>query len=163
MLLAQAGLTDFTVRPALGPEPEAAEGLPPDEAVLAIALAKGREVAATARSGELVLAADTEVYFDGALLGKPWDEADAVRMLSRLSGARHTVYTGVALLLDGKVCTGVEATDVFFRPLTPQEIEAYVKTCVSMDKAGGYGLQGLASVFVRRRGRCVQRDRAAFV
>jgi len=149
-LLEQAGLRDFIVRPALGPEPEAAEGLPPGEAVIAIALAKGREVAATAGPGELVLAADTEVYLDGALLGKPGSDAEAARMLSRLSGVRHTVYTGVALLLDGKVRTGVEATEVFFRPLTSEEIAAYVKTGEPMDKAGAYGLQGLASKFVRR-------------
>jgi len=149
MLLEQAGLTNFTVRPAQGPEPLAAD-LPPDEAVIQIALAKGQEVAATVARGDLVLSADTEVYFDGALLGKPETEADAIAMLSRLSGAKHTVYTGVALFLDGKIHTGVEATDVFFRPLSREEIETYVKTGEPMDKAGAYGLQGLASKFIRR-------------
>jgi len=149
MLLEQAGLSDFIVRPAIGPEPLAAD-LPPGEAVIAIALAKGREVAETALPGELVLAADTEVYFGGALLGKPRDEADAIDMLSRLSGQKHTVYTGVALFLDGKIHTGVEETDVFFRDLSHDEIKAYVATGEPMDKAGAYGLQGLASVFVRR-------------
>ena len=96
------------------------------------------------------MAADTEVYFGGALLGKPKDASDATRMLRDLAGAKHTVYTGVALCLDGKTITGVEATDVFFRPLTEAEIAAYVATGEPMDKAGGYGLQGLASVFVRR-------------
>jgi len=150
MLLEQAGCMDFIVRPAVGPEPEAAEGLPPDEAVQAIALHKCLEVAATAGPGELILAADTEVYFGGALLGKPKDEADAARMLGRLAGAKHTVYTGVALCSDGKTISGVEATDVFFRPLSEEEITAYVATGEPMDKAGGYGLQGLASKFVRR-------------
>jgi len=149
MLLEQMGLSDFIVRPAMGAEPLAVD-LPPGEAVIAIALAKGREVAETAAPGELVLAADTEVYFGGALLGKPRDEADAIDMLRRLSGAKHTVYTGVALFLDGKIHTGVEETDVFFRDLSRDEIEAYVATGEPMDKAGGYGLQGLASVFVRR-------------
>jgi septum formation protein len=150
MLLEQLGLTGFLIRPARGPEPLPAENLSPAEAVRAIALAKGREVAATARPGELVLAADTMVCLDGALLGKPRDEAEAVDMLTQLSGAKHTVYTGVALFLDGKIHTGVEATDVFFRPLSPEEIQAYVATGEPMDKAGSYGLQGLASVFVRR-------------
>jgi len=150
MLLEQMGLTDFIVRPAKGPEPEAAAELSPEEAVIAIALCKGREVAADALPGELVLAADTEVCLDGKLLGKPKDEADAIAMLTRLSGAKHTVYTGVALLLDEKTVTGVEATDVFFRTLSPEEIEAYVATREPMDKAGAYGLQGKASIFVRR-------------
>jgi len=150
MLLEQAGLRDFIIRPALGPEPLPEPDLPPEEAVVAIALAKGREVAAAVLPGELVLAADTSVYLDGAFLNKPEDEAEAAWMLGRLSGVKHTVYTGVALFLDGEVCTGVEATDVFFRPLTPEEIGAYIATGEPMDKAGAYGLQGLASVFVRR-------------
>jgi len=150
MLLEQAGLSGFIVRPAQNPEPLAAAHLPPGEAVTAIALAKCREVAATALSGELVLAADTMVCLGGELLGKPKDEAEAMLTLSRLSGAKHTVYTGVALYLDGETRTGAETTDVFFRPITQEEIAAYVATGEPMDKAGAYGLQGLASVFVRR-------------
>lgn len=149
-LLEQAGLTDFIVRPARGPEPEAETHLPPGEAVTAIALAKCREVAASAEPGELVLAADTMVYLDGVLLGKPKDEAEAIQMLSRLSGTKHTVYTGIALYLNGEIRVGAEATEVFFRSLTQREIAAYVATGEPMDKAGSYGLQGLASAFVRR-------------
>jgi len=149
MLLEQAGCIDFIVRPALGAELRDVD-LPPAEAVVAIARHKGQEVAATAEPGELVLAADTEVYFGGKLLGKPRNEADAVRMLTELAGAKHTVYTGVALFLNGAVVAGVEATDVFFRPLSEKEIKAYVATGEPMDKAGAYGLQGLASKFIRR-------------
>ena len=150
MLLEQMGLSDFLIRPAGGPEPLPMEGLSPAEAVTAIALAKAKEVAATALPGDMILAADTMVCLDGALLGKPRDEAEAAEMLGRLSGEKHTVYTGVALLLDGKTLTGAEETDVFFRPLSEEEIRAYVATGEPMDKAGSYGLQGLASVFVRR-------------
>jgi len=148
MLLEQVGVRDFLVRPA--PREIEAGDLPAGEAVQAIALAKGQAVAETVSPGTLVLAADTEVCLDGELLGKPRDAADAVRMLRRLSGARHTVYTGVALLLDSKVLRGVEATDVYFRTLTDAEIEAYVETGEPMDKAGGYGLQGRAAPFIRR-------------
>jgi len=147
-LLTQMGLSDFVVRPALH-EIEA-DDLPPGEAVQAIALAKGQAVAQMAQAGELVLAADTEVWFEGKLLGKPKDEADAIRMLKGLSGAKHTVYSGVALILDGKALTGVEVTDVYFRELTDAEIEAYVSGGEPMDKAGAYGLQGKAAHFVRR-------------
>jgi len=149
-LLEQAGLANFIVRPAEGPELLADAHLPPGEAVTAIALAKCREVADKAGPDALVLAADTMVYLDGELLGKPKDEEEAVHMLTRLAGAKHTVYTGVALYLNGETRTGVEMTDVFFRPLTQREIRAYVATGESMDKAGSYGMQGLASVFVRR-------------
>ena len=147
-LLEQMGVSDFIIRPA--PGEIAAGDLPPEEAVQAIALAKGQAVAKTACPGDLILAADTEVLFDGALLGKPQDAADAGRMLRQLSGERHRVYTGIALLLDGRVLTGVEATDVYFRNLTDREIADYVDTGEPMDKAGAYGIQGRAAHFVRR-------------
>ena len=146
-LLRQMGV-EFDIRPA-DTEIEA-EGLPPDEAVQAIALAKGQTVAETAAEGELILAADTEVFFGGELLGKPKDKADAVRMLRQLSGQKHRVYTGVALIMDGKVRTGAEATDVYFRALTEDEIVRYAETGEPLDKAGAYGLQGKAAHFVRR-------------
>jgi len=147
-LLEQMGVFDFTVTPA--PYEIEADSLPPAEAVVRIALAKGQAVAETAEPGALVLAADTEVLFDGKLLGKPQDKADAVRMLRQLSGTKHTVYTGVALLQDGKKVTGVEVTDVYFRELTDAEIETYVETGEPLDKAGAYGIQGRAAHFVRR-------------
>jgi len=147
-LLEQLGISDFVVRPA--PAEIEPEGLPPGETVQATALAKGQAVAEMAAPGELVLAADTEVYFEGKLLGKPKDEADAMAMLRRLSGAKHTVYTGIALILDGVVRTDVEVTDVYFRTLTEEEIRAYVATGEPMDKAGAYGIQGRAAHFVRR-------------
>jgi len=147
-LLEQMGLSNFIIRPA--PHEIEADHLPPAEAVQAIALAKGQAVAETAKAGELVLAADTEVWFEGKLLGKPKDQAHAIQMLKGLSGAKHTVYSGVALILDGKAVTGVEATDVYFRDLTDAEIENYVSGGEPMDKAGAYGIQGKAAHFVRR-------------
>ena len=148
-LLEQAGLRDFIVRPAPGEELKPGT-LAPAEAVVAIALSKGRQVAEEAEPGALILAADTMVCLEGELLGKPGDEAEAHAMLRRLSGRRHTVYTGVALILDNREVTGVETTDVYFGDLTDAAIWAYVKTGEPMDKAGAYGLQGRAGVFVRR-------------
>ncbi|MCL2828447.1 MAG: Maf family protein [Oscillospiraceae bacterium] len=148
-LLVQAGLTDFIIRPAPGEEMEAGE-MPPAEAVREIARSKAHQVADTATPGELILAADTMVCLAGALLGKPRNTDEAASMLRRLSGARHTVYTGVAMRLDGAELTATEATDVFFRDLTDREISAYIATGEPMDKAGSYGLQGRAGAFVRR-------------
>ena len=150
MLLEQAGITDFIVRPATVSEPKPAMGLAPAEAVMEIARFKGQAVAQSAEPGQPILAADTMVCLDGELLGKPVDAADAVCMLRRLSGVRHTVYTGVALFLDGKVRVSAEATDVYFRVLTDEEICRYVARGEPMDKAGGYGIQGPGAVFVRR-------------
>ena len=149
MLLEQAGVRDFIVRPAPGEELKAGD-LPPAEAVVEIARSKGRQVADISEPGDFILAADTMVYLEGELLGKPKDEAEAQAMLRRLSDKRHTVYTGVALLFAGREVTGVERTDVYFGPLTDVEIFDYVKTGEPMDKAGAYGLQGRAAVFIRR-------------
>jgi septum formation protein len=71
-------------------------------------------------------------------------------MLSRLSGVRHTVYTGVAAVFGGRELTFAEKTGVFFRPMTEDEIDAYVASGEPMDKAGAYGAQGLGAVFIER-------------
>ena len=83
-------------------------------------------------------------------LGKPADEAEAVQMLTALSGRRHTVYTGVTLLRGDERLTECEATEVWFRELERKEIRAYVKSGEPMDKAGAYAIQGMACSFVER-------------
>ncbi|MGI9322833.1 MAG: Maf family protein, partial [Pseudomonadales bacterium] len=91
----------------------------------------------------LVLAADTVVALDGALLGKPQGRDDYCRMLAALSGKTHEVYTGFALVPAGAATrVGVVATKVTFRRLTNDEIDAYWETGEPQDKAGGYGIQG---------------------
>jgi septum formation protein len=97
-----------------------------------------------------VLGADTLVWLDGEVLGKPADRAEAVSMLRRLSGREHTVYGGICLVLG---CRGyrriaVETTLVRFRRLTENEIHAYVDTGEPMDKAGAYGIQGYGCAMV---------------
>ena len=99
----------------------------------------------------IVLAADTIVVIDGLILGKPVDGADAARMLRLLSGRRHQVLTAVTAARPGRIrLTCVESTDVEFLALNPDEIAWYVATGEPADKAGAYGVQGLASRFVVR-------------
>jgi len=101
-------------------------------------------------SDAVIIAADTVVYLDGKPIEKPSDESDAVDMLQRLSGKRHTVYTGVCVLAGSIRSFGAEATDVYFRELSHEEILRYVKTGEPMDKAGAYGAQGRGALFVER-------------
>jgi|SRR5690606_18342602 len=90
---------------------------------------------------ELVIAADTVVTIDGRILGKPADRADAIDMLSRLSGRKHEVITAVSLLHKGLIHTFHEVTEVYFRALSEQLISYYVDHYQPFDKAGAYGIQ----------------------
>ena len=113
-----------------------------------LAQLKCAEVAAR-HPGRMVLAADTLVCVNDEILGKPKDEQDASRMLHLLSGRAHEVHTGVCLRLpDGRQLCGVETTRVFFLPLSEQSIRRYIATGEPMDKAGAYGIQGRAGIFV---------------
>lgn len=97
-----------------------------------------------------VLAADTEVALDGTIFGKPADASDAVRMLGRLSGRTHQVFTAVALRWKDEFAVEVSRTDVTFRVLSAEEIDRYVATGEPFDKAGGYAIQGRAAAFANR-------------
>jgi len=111
------------------------------------ALAKASEVAGRERG--LVLGADTVVVCEGEILGKPADEGDARRMLRKLSGRRHGVYTGVALVKGSRRLVGYERTEVAFRELSKKQIDWYVSTGEPMDKAGSYAIQGTGAALVR--------------
>ena len=134
-LLVRLGL-DPDVRPT--DSDETWPGGDPGAAVEVIALRKARGVRAP---GALVLGADTVVVLDGDVLGKPTGTADARAMLARLSGRTHTVYTGFALVRDGRTLTDHRATRVTFADLSRAEIDAYVATGSPLDKAGAYGIQ----------------------
>jgi nucleoside triphosphate pyrophosphatase len=99
---------------------------------------------------EIILAADTTVVVDGEILGKPADDADALRMLGRLSGRAHEVLTGVSIRDAADERSAVDSTAVWFKPLTDQEIGWYVASGEGRDKAGAYAIQGLASRFIPR-------------
>ena len=115
-----------------------------------LALAKGHAgLAALADSdGAVVLGADTAVVLDGCILGKPCDRADALATLQALSGRSHQVLTAVALVSRERQASQVVTSQVTFRPLSLAEIEAYWASGEPQDKAGSYGIQGLAAVFV---------------
>ena len=101
-LLEMLGVPDLTIRPATGPE-RATPGAGPEQTVRELSLHKAQEVAQTCAPEDIIIAADTIVYLDGAILGKPKDHDDAVRMLTALSGREHIVYTGVAVLRGGEL------------------------------------------------------------
>lgn len=119
----------------------------PEEYVKRLARLKAEDVAKR-HPYDCVLGADTIVYLDGEILGKPRDEKDAFRMLSLLSGRTHSVHTGVALLAKDKEICFAECTEVTFKTLQPREIWDYIATGEPMDKAGAYGIQGPASALV---------------
>ncbi len=99
---------------------------------------------------ETVLAADTTVVCDHQIFGKPIDADDAARMLRLLSGNTHSVITAICLRHADAVVVAHEETQVWFTPLTPEEIEEYVATGEPMDKAGAYAIQGVASRYISR-------------
>lgn len=148
-LLAQAGFT-FEVRAAhLNEDPR------PEEDPIAYVTRLAREKAqavfeAAHRADAVVLGADTTVTLDNHILGKPEDATDAARMLRLLSGRTHRVMTGVAVVTAQCVEVAAEVTGVRFLTLSDEEIAAYVATGEPMDKAGAYGIQGLAARWIPR-------------
>ncbi len=138
---------DHEVHPAAVDE-SAWPGEKPGEHVERLARAKAAGVAAL-RPGSWVLAGDTVVILDDRLLGKPGDPADAVAMLLQLQGRTHQVASALALVRPGgTIASGVEVTEVRFRPFGRELAEAYVDTGEPLDKAGAYGIQGKGSVLV---------------
>lgn len=115
-----------------------------------LARAKGQAglAALTDTRDAVVLGADTAVVLDGRILGKPPDRAEAMATLLALSGRSHEVLTAVALVSDARTESRVVISQVTFRPLSRTEIEAYWASGEPQDKAGSYGIQGLAAVFV---------------
>ena len=113
-----------------------------------LAVRKGAAVISLCDPDTLIISSDTLVELDGVPLGKPIDEADAVRMLTSLSGRSHNVHTGVAVHYKGRVYSGVDTTAVSFKTLTDGQILDYVNTREPMDKAGAYGIQGLGGSLV---------------
>jgi septum formation protein len=106
------------------------------------------KAAATSDPDAVVIGSDTIVVVDGDVLGKPRDEAEAARMLRRLSGRTHSVLTAVAVAWRGRVESGVEEVDVTFHELSEMAIASYVATREPMDKAGAYGIQGFGATIV---------------
>ena len=146
-LLEMLELKNLIVIPAKGEEipPEHAG---PGELVMALSAAKAREVAAQRGPEDLVVGADTIVWFNGRAYGKPHSREEAIRMLEELSGNTHRVYTGVTVIAGGREDREYEESQVTFRQLSREEIERYVDTGEPMDKAGAYGAQGKVALLV---------------
>jgi septum formation protein len=152
-LLRQVGIPFKTVTPRISEEDEGS--LSPQELVCLLARKKAEYVAGLLDEG-IVLAADTAVLFRGQVFGKPSDNEDAARMLKLLSGDQHEVITGLALIdsASGRIDSDFLITRVWFEQLSEAEITAYVKTGEANDKAGAYGIQGLAALFVKKIDGC---------
>ncbi|MBP3038104.1 septum formation inhibitor Maf [Bacillaceae bacterium Marseille-Q3522] len=120
----------------------------PEEIVIELA---GRKAKAVSKMypDSYILGADTVVVFEKAVLGKPKNRTEAFNMLQNLSGQLHQVYTGVSIICLGKQIQFYEKTDVAFWELSEEEMNAYLDTGESMDKAGGYGIQGYGKLLVK--------------
>lgn len=160
-ILDQMGIS-FEILPAVGEE--VITDTDPAKVVESLSRQKAEEIAGRVKSEAegaavcaedvLIIGADTVVALDGRILGKPADREQAAEMLRSLQGREHSVFTGVTLIRVGeegmrKCRTFSEETKVSFYPMTEDEIEAYIATGEPMDKAGAYGIQGKAFVYVR--------------
>jgi len=144
-LLALAGF-DFSVETASVDE-VFDPSLSPEAIVMHLACIKSAPIAEK-HPDEIVIGADTVVVLDESILGKPKNDEQAKEMLRRLSGRVHQVYTGVCLNKGGEHICFHECTLVRFKPLTQEQIDAYVATGEPMDKAGAYGIQGKGCVLI---------------
>ncbi len=148
-LLRRIGVTEFDIRVPDTEETYPA-GLSPQETVAYISREKSDAAAALCTPEELIITADTMVFLDGRRLGKPRDEADALRMLSALQGRHHTVCTGVTVRQGERLLTRAQSTQVWFREAATEELKHYIRSGEPMDKAGAYGVQGLGALLVER-------------
>ncbi len=137
----------FTVRVSQADEQMDSAKAPKDEVAR---ISRNKAEAISRNEDDIVIGADTIVVCDGIVLGKPRDEQDAFRMLSMLSGRAHQVMTGVTVLQGEKCVSFTEITDVHFRPLSDEEINSYIRSGDPMDKAGAYGIQSGACLFVEK-------------
>jgi septum formation protein len=147
-LLKQLNL-DFEIMPSN--IDEVLRGNTPAEMVRKLALEKAVSISSQSSKGKIIIGADTIVYLDGIIMGKPADEDDAFSMLKRLSGKAHEVYTGLALVntSTNEIQSDYECTEVVIRDLSDKQIENYIKTGEPMDKAGAYAIQGKGSLIVK--------------
>ena len=150
-----AGTCELLVSPAEGRE-NPPKGAGPAATVEALAYAKAIEIARKRlyKKDEVILAADTIVWHQGRIYGKPHSQEEAYAMLHSLSGRTHEVYTGITVLHNGTELTEHECTYVTFRSLSDEEIHGYIATGEPMDKAGAYGAQGIGALFVK----CIEGD-----
>ena len=128
----------------------------PCEIVNDLALSKAKDVSSKVGRKKIIIAADTIVYRDGVILGKPASRDDAYNMLKMLSGSSHKVMTGLCIIDNryDKIYQEHEETTVYFKELSDIEIWNYIDTGEPMDKAGSYGIQGFGGLFVEKIDGC---------
>lgn len=126
------------------------EKLTPELLTEQLSIRKAEAVLPLCEKNDMVIAGDTVVALGDEIFGKPADREDAFRMLSALSGTTHKVVSGIAVCYGGKIAVSHEVTEVTFRPISEAEINAYIDTGEPFDKAGSYGMQDKASVFVEK-------------
>jgi len=128
----------------------------PEDYVRRVAVEKAQAIANILEFSDniIVLGSDTSVVIEGEILGKPVDKTDFVDMFNKLSGKRHQVITGIAVVQSARIESRIVVTDVYFKPLTSQEIDNYWYTNEPQDKAGGYGIQGIGGQFIEKIDGC---------
>ncbi|MFQ6081876.1 MAG: Maf family protein [Candidatus Aminicenantia bacterium] len=148
-LLSRLGL-DFIVQPAQIQE-QRSKNEKPESYVLRVSLLKAKKAAQNFSSG-VVIGADTIVVLNNQFLGKPENENRAKEILMMLSGKAHFVFTGIALIQikTQKLATGYAKSKVYFSTLSPKIIDWYIKSLEPLDKAGAYGIQGKAGMFIEK-------------
>ena len=144
-LMKMMGL-EFKIQPCTDEE-KIESGWTPEKVVESLALQKARSVFNQHRDC-CVIGADTIVWIDGQVIGKPQSEQDAYAILTRLQGRMHQVYTGLAVLTPSGADIRHVVTEVTFAPMSGREIRYYIQTGEPMDKAGAYGMQGIGGVYV---------------
>lgn len=122
----------------------------PQQVVEQLAMRKAQAVLGDIRDHEIVVGSDTIVVLNDVILGKPKDEAEAIRMISALQGTTHFVYSGIACIdkASGRAIVDYRRTAITMAPLSDEQVRRYVATGEPMDKAGAYGIQGKASAFI---------------
>jgi septum formation protein len=122
----------------------------PDKMVSVLAERKAKYISESADQETIVIGSDTVVCLKNEILGKPHDEESARAMLEKLSGKQHTVYTGICVTNHFITVTETLSTKVFMRRISGTEIDRYILSGEPMDKAGAYGIQGIAGKFIEK-------------
>lgn len=151
-LLQLIGLNPEIIPPDIDEAPRPAETT--DDFLKRVTIAKGIEVYKKKFYAHLLISADTVVLLGDLLIGKPLNREDAFGMLKRLSGQRHEVLTGIALMYQGETSFETARTAVYFKELADREIDFYLDHENFLDKAGAYAIQGRAAIFVERIDGC---------
>lgn len=142
----------FEIKESSADESVVSKAVPPQVYVQELAMIKSTAVASEVGADHLVIGADTVVVADGKIIGKPKDYDEAFSMLSSFSNSSHKVYSGISVTnsSNGHTVTDWCETKVFFNEISPEEIENYINTYKPYDKAGAYGIQEYASVFIEK-------------